>query len=72
MYQGRLSRFRTLDLVSAMRGKLGTVLVITLTPLIFFWPAVVGQNLLAIGDGWSYSLLMKALCGRLIAQGVFP
>ena len=55
-----------------MRGKLGTVLVITLTPLIFFWPAVVGQNLLAIGDGWSYSLLMKALCGRLIAQGIFP
>src|SRR5262249_28087756 len=72
MYQGCISRFRSYELASSLRGKPGALLVIILAPLIYFWPAVVGKNVLAIGDGWSYSLLMKALCGRMLAQGIFP
>jgi Bacterial membrane protein YfhO len=72
MWQGYISRFRSHELASSVRGKRGVALVIILAPLIYFWPAVAGQNVLAIGDGWSYSLLLKALCGQMLAQGIFP
>src|SRR5262245_41691160 len=72
MYQGWTSRFRGHELARSLRGKQGAALVILLAPLIYFWPAVAGDNVLAIGDGWSYSLLMKALCGQMLAQGILP
>ena len=72
MYQGWISRFRSHVRATSLRVKPGVALVILIAPLIFFWPAVAGQNVLAIGDGWSYSLLMKALCGRMLAQGILP
>ena len=72
MWQSFISRFRSHELARSLSGKRGVALVIILAPLIYFWPAVAGQNVLAIGDGWSYSLLLKALCGQLLAQGIFP
>src|SRR5688572_21717658 len=46
--------------------------ILLLLPLIYFFPAVFGQKLLAIGDGWSYSLQLRILIGRMIAQGIWP
>ncbi len=72
MRQGWISRFGSQELAASLRGKVGVTLIIILTPLIYFWPAVAGKNALAIGDGWSYSLLMKALCGQMLSQGILP
>ncbi len=67
-----MSRFRLLNLADSARGNRIIALVLLLLPLIYFWPAVAGINVLAIGDGWSYSLLLKALCGQVLAEGTPP
>ncbi len=41
-------------------------------PLIYFLPAVKGNIVLAIGDSWSYSILLRMLLGQMIAQGILP
>lgn len=46
--------------------------IIALLPLLFFYPAVIGQQALAMGDAWSYSVLMRMLAGQMIAQGTMP
>ena len=67
-----MSSFSNHKLTGSLRGKGTVALILLLLPLIYFWPAVTGDNVLAMGDGWSYSLLMKALCGRMLAQGILP
>ncbi|HKQ73498.1 MAG TPA: YfhO family protein [Blastocatellia bacterium] len=67
-----MSRFSSHRFASSLHGNRIVAVILLLLPLIYFWPAVAGVNLLAMGDGWSYSLLMKALCGRMLAQGTLP
>lgn len=45
---------------------------LVLLPLIYFLPAVKGDIVLAIGDSWSYSILLRMLLGQMIAQGTLP
>src|SRR5574341_1799311 len=47
-------------------------LVLALLPLAYFFPAVKGELVLAAGDAWLYSLPMRMLLGRMIAQGTLP
>ncbi|HKC85680.1 MAG TPA: hypothetical protein VKG02_06895, partial [Blastocatellia bacterium] len=65
-----MSSYSNHKLTGSLRGNGTVAFILLLLPLIYFWPAVTGDNVLAIGDGWSYSLLMKALCGRMLAQGI--
>src|SRR5262245_4801463 len=67
-----MSRLSSHKFASSRRENRIVALILLILPLIYFWPAVAGENVLAIGDGWSYSLLMKALCGRMLAQGIIP
>ncbi len=45
---------------------------LTLLPLIYFFPAVRGSIALAIGDSWSYSILVRMFLGKMLAQEVIP
>jgi hypothetical protein len=45
---------------------------LALLPLAYFYPAVKGELVLAAGDAWLYSLPMRMLLGRMIAQGTLP
>jgi Bacterial membrane protein YfhO len=53
-------------------GRLFTALALTLLPLIYFFPAVIGKTVLVYGDSLLYSVLMRMLSGALLAKGVFP
>jgi len=46
--------------------------ILALLPLVYFYPAVKGQLALAAGDAWLYSLPMRMLLGRMIAEGTLP
>jgi Bacterial membrane protein YfhO len=47
-------------------------LALTLLPLIYFSPAVIGRTVLVHGDSLSYSILMRMFSGEMLAAGVFP
>jgi hypothetical protein len=49
-----------------------TALLLVLIPLCYFYPAVRGEVVLMMGDSWSYSVPMRMLLGRFIAQGIPP
>jgi hypothetical protein len=53
-------------------GRLFTALALTLLPLIYFFPAVIGKTVLVCGDSLLYSILMRMFSGALLAKGVFP
>jgi len=55
-----------------LRKRVIAALPLALLPLIYFYPAVIGQVVLAPGDGWSQNLGVRVLVGRMIAQGVLP
>ncbi len=46
-----------------------TLLVV---PLIYFYPVLLGQVILAPGDGWSQNFPIRALAGQIIARGELP
>ncbi len=46
--------------------------VIILAPLIYFYPAVLGQVTLAPGDGWSQIFGIRVLIGQMLRQGWLP
>ncbi len=52
--------------------RLAVAALITILPLLFFYPAVIGQQALAMGDAWLYSVLLRMLTGQMIAQGTLP
>ena len=41
-------------------------------PLLYFYPAVIGEVLLAPGDGWAQNLGVRVLIGQMIARGEVP
>ena len=43
-----------------------------LLPLVYFFPAVMGQVTLAPGDGWTQIFGIRVLIGHMIAQGELP
>jgi hypothetical protein len=52
--------------------RLSAVAALVLLPLVYFYPAVIGQVLLAPGDGWSQNFGVRVLIGRMIADGQLP
>lgn len=49
-----------------------TVVALVCLPLLFFYPAVLGQVLLAPGDGWTQIFGLRVLIGQMIAEGQLP
>jgi hypothetical protein len=45
---------------------------LTLLPLVFFYPATIGEIMLAPGDGWSQILGIRILVGEVIKNGQLP
>jgi Bacterial membrane protein YfhO len=41
-------------------------------PLIYFYPVLLGQVILAPGDGWAQNFPMRVLAGQMIARGQLP
>ncbi len=46
--------------------------VLVLLPLLYFYPAVIGEVLLAPGDGWTQIIGIRVLIGQMLAQGELP
>ncbi|NOT62866.1 MAG: hypothetical protein HOP19_21870, partial [Acidobacteria bacterium] len=59
MLNARLSRF----IIAAL---------IVMLPLVYFFPAVTLENLLAMGDSLQYSILLRKLLGEQLRAGVLP
>jgi len=55
-----------------VRARIITAVTLTLLPLVFFYPAVMGKLLLAPGDGWSQVLGIRILIGEMIRNGHLP
>jgi 4-amino-4-deoxy-L-arabinose transferase-like glycosyltransferase len=49
-----------------------TAAALILLPLIYFYPAVLGDITLAPGDGWTQIFGIRALIGQMIARGELP
>jgi len=52
--------------------RVGLALVLLLIPLVYFFPAVRGQVLLAPGDGWSQIFGIRVLIGQMLRAGQLP
>src|SRR5262245_15822800 len=57
---------------ASLRARIATAAALTLLPLIFFYPAVFGDIMLAPGDGWSQNLGVRILIGEMIRNGQLP
>jgi hypothetical protein len=53
-------------------SRIMTALALTLLPLVYFYPAVMGKVLLAPGDGWSQNLPIRILIAEMIRNGHLP
>jgi hypothetical protein len=53
-------------------ARIVTAAALILLPLVNFYPAVLGQLMLAPGDGWTQIIGIRILIGRLIAAGYLP
>jgi Bacterial membrane protein YfhO len=53
-------------------GKLTVALTLVLLPVLYFWPAVIGDVTLAPGDGWSQNWGIRVLIGQLLSNGQWP
>lgn len=54
------------------RGRLFSAVILSLLPLLYFFPAVIGQIILAPGDGWAQNFGPRVLIGQMIAAGQIP
>jgi len=54
------------------RARIVTAVTLTLLPILFFYPAVLGEIMLAPGDGWSQILGVRILIGEMIRNGQLP
>lgn len=51
---------------------IAVAITLFLLPLVYFFPAVMGQVTLAPGDGWTQIFGIRVLIGHMIAQGELP
>jgi len=67
---------KSFNLVVMMKSKHGPGVIVAtalmLLPVIYFYPAVKGDFVLMMGDGWAYNILMSMFSGALISQGEIP
>ncbi|MCI0391785.1 MAG: YfhO family protein [Acidobacteria bacterium] len=49
-----------------------TVAALLIIPLVYFYPVLLGQVVLAPGDGWAQNFAVRALAGQMIAGGDLP
>ncbi|MGH9844436.1 MAG: YfhO family protein [Blastocatellia bacterium] len=55
-----------------IRPRFVAIIFLALLPIVYFHPAVKGDLILLMGDGWSYSLPMRMLLGEMISLGIPP
>jgi len=63
-------RLRIFGRSLSKRAVIATALVAL--PLIYFYPAVIGQTVITNGDGWSYNLPLRMLAARMVVDGMPP
>jgi len=56
----------------SLRARIVTAVTLTLLPLIFFYPAVMGKITLGPGDAWTQNLGIRILIGEMIRNGQLP
>lgn len=49
-----------------------TALILIAIPLLFFYPALLGQVVLMPGDGWVQNFGVRVLAGKMLASGQLP
>ncbi len=54
------------------KSQLAITVALLAIPLIYFYPAVLGNVILAPGDGWSQNLGVRVLIGQLLRAGELP
>ena len=59
-------------LIPEARHRLVSAAILVILPLLYFYPAVLGQMLLVPGDGWTQNLGVRVVLGQMIAQGQVP
>ena len=52
--------------------KLIVAAALALLPVVYFYPAVLGQLSLVPGDGWTQNLGVRVLIGQMISHGMLP
>lgn len=53
-------------------ARLGVITALLLLPLLYFYPAVQKEVVLAMGDSWSYSILLRMLQASMMSEGMIP
>ena len=57
---------------SVTRTRLIVAVVLVLLPLVYFFPAVIGEVTLAPGDGWTQIFGIRVLIGQMLRDGQLP
>ncbi len=60
------------NLSFSIAPRLLTALLLITIPLLFFYPALLGQVVLMPGDGWVQNFGVRALTGQMLASGQWP
>src|SRR5262245_9444788 len=68
----RLSVSPSLRLPVFLSPRLLVSLSLSLIPLIYFYPVLLGKVVLAPGDGWAQNFGVRALTGRMLLDGQLP
>src|SRR5215510_681840 len=55
-----------------VRTRILIAATLTLLPIVYFYPAVMGKIMLAPGDGWTQILGIRILIGEMIRNGQLP
>jgi hypothetical protein len=56
----------------SLSPRLLTALILVAIPLLFFYPALLGQVVLMPGDGWVQNFGVRVLAGNMLASGQWP
>jgi hypothetical protein len=53
-------------------ARLAIITALILFPFLYFYPAIKKEIVLAMGDSWSYSILLRMLQARMMSEGMIP
>ncbi|HEX4947445.1 MAG TPA: hypothetical protein VFZ34_12305, partial [Blastocatellia bacterium] len=70
MTDSRLASEKNLSF--SLSPRLLTALILIAIPLLFFYPALLGQVVLMPGDGWVQNFGVRVLAGKMLASGQLP
>lgn len=63
---------RQISQTSEWQSRLAVALTLFVSPLVYFFPAVLGKVTLSPGDGWTQIIGIRILIGQMLARGELP